>query len=495
MADNIQVTQGTGTTMATDDIAGVQYPRVKVSWGVDGSAVDASASNPFPVQGTVTANAGTGSFTVAQATAANLNATVVGTGTFAVQAAQSGTWNIGNVTGTVSLPTGAATAAKQPALGTAGTPSADVLTVQGAAAMTALKVDGSAVTQPVSDGNGSLTVDNAGTFAVQATQAGTWNINNVSGTISLPTGAATDSTVSTMSGKLPATLGQKTMANSMAVVVASDQSAVPVSGTVTANAGTGNFTVAQATAANLNATVVGTGTFAVQAAQSGTWNVNNITGTVSLPTGAATETTLSGMSGKLPTTLGQKTMANSLAVAIASDQGNVPVISNNSEVRISANFTRPADTTAYAAGDLVANSTSSGSVVPLSFTNAVRSAGDCVRIERVRIEKSGTSLTNASFRLHLFEASPTPTVGDNGVFNNAGVLASNNVLNYVGAFPVTMTNSGSDGATGFGVPATGAGVTCSPTSGTTLYGFLEATAAYTPANAEVFYVVIEGYRT
>jgi hypothetical protein len=38
-----------------------------------------------------------------------LNATVVGTGTFAVQAAQSGTWNINNVTGTVSLPTGAAT--------------------------------------------------------------------------------------------------------------------------------------------------------------------------------------------------------------------------------------------------------------------------------------------------------------------------------------------------------------------------------------------------
>ena len=48
------------------------------------------------------------------------------------------------------LPTGAATSAKQPALGTAGTASADVLTVQGIASMTALKVDGSAVTQPVS---------------------------------------------------------------------------------------------------------------------------------------------------------------------------------------------------------------------------------------------------------------------------------------------------------------------------------------------------------
>ncbi len=48
------------------------------------------------------------------------------------------------------LPTGASTSAKQPALGTSGTASADVITVQGIAGMTAVKVDGSAVTQPVS---------------------------------------------------------------------------------------------------------------------------------------------------------------------------------------------------------------------------------------------------------------------------------------------------------------------------------------------------------
>lgn len=183
------------------------------------------------------------------------------------------------------------------------------------------------------------------------------------------------------------------------------------------------------------------------------------------------------------------------------DQGDntwaekLSVVSNNSEVRIQATFTRPADTTAYAAGDLVANSTTAGSVIPLSFTNAVRTAGDCLRIERVRVEKSGASLTNAAFRLHLFELSPTPTVGDNGVFNNAGALATNNVLNHAGTFPVTMSWSGSDGAMGIGVPTTGAGATVSPTSGTTIFGLLEVTGAYTPASGEVFYVVIEGYRT
>jgi len=50
MADNISVTQGSGTTMATDDVSGVQYPRVKVSVGVDGAATDVSTSNPMPVE-------------------------------------------------------------------------------------------------------------------------------------------------------------------------------------------------------------------------------------------------------------------------------------------------------------------------------------------------------------------------------------------------------------------------------------------------------------
>lgn len=96
-----------------------------------------------------------------------------------VAATQSGTWNITNVSGTVTLPTGASTAAKQPALGTAGTASADVITVQGIASMTPLLVNGSGSTQPIS-----------GTVA--ATQSGTWNI----GTVTTVTGVTTVSTVS-----------------------------------------------------------------------------------------------------------------------------------------------------------------------------------------------------------------------------------------------------------------------------------------------------------
>ncbi len=63
----------------------------------------ASLINTVAVSGTVTANAGSGNFTVVQSTASALNATVVGTGTFAVQAAQSGTWNIGTVTAVTAI--------------------------------------------------------------------------------------------------------------------------------------------------------------------------------------------------------------------------------------------------------------------------------------------------------------------------------------------------------------------------------------------------------
>lgn len=136
MADNITLNAGSGgATIATDDDGTAQHQYVKVEFGADNTQTKVTTTSGLPV--------------------ANDSST------FAVSAAQSGTWNVTNVSGTVSLPTGAATAAKQPALGTAGTASADVITVQGIASMTALKVDGSAVTQPVSDAGGSLTVDNA----------------------------------------------------------------------------------------------------------------------------------------------------------------------------------------------------------------------------------------------------------------------------------------------------------------------------------------------
>ena len=188
------------------------------------------------------------------------------------------------------LPTGAATSAKQPALGTAGTASADVLSVQGIAGMTALTV------AQATAANLNATVVGTGTFAVQATQAGTWNINNISGTVSLPTGAATETTLSGLSAKF-GSLGQKAMAGSAPVVIASDQSAIPISGTVTttnsANGATGAAVPAQATyiGGNKSGNLAGLSLDA-----SGYLQVNVLAS--ALPTGAATSAIQTGGSQK-----------------------------------------------------------------------------------------------------------------------------------------------------------------------------------------------------
>ena len=50
MSDNTQLNPGTGgDVIATDDIGGVKFQRVKVNFGVDGAATDVSAVNPLPV--------------------------------------------------------------------------------------------------------------------------------------------------------------------------------------------------------------------------------------------------------------------------------------------------------------------------------------------------------------------------------------------------------------------------------------------------------------
>jgi hypothetical protein len=54
MADNtlLNPATSTGDTIATDDIGGVKYQRVKMTFGVDGAAVDVSSTAPVPVTST-----------------------------------------------------------------------------------------------------------------------------------------------------------------------------------------------------------------------------------------------------------------------------------------------------------------------------------------------------------------------------------------------------------------------------------------------------------
>lgn len=153
---------------------------------------------------------------------------------------------------------------------------------------------------------------------------------------------------------------------------------------------------------------------------------------------------------------------------------------------VSASVTRPADTTAYASGDLVANSTTAGSVVPLTFTlNNTSATGQAILL-RVRLAKTGTSTTNASFRLHLYQSTaPTCANGDNAAWS------TDQAANYLGNIDVATSFAFTDGAAGFGSAAAGAEMRIRTASGKVLYGLLEARGSYTPVSGEIFTATLE----
>ncbi|NBO19659.1 MAG: hypothetical protein EBV03_10650, partial [Proteobacteria bacterium] len=140
---------------------------------------------------------------------------------------------------------------------------------------------------------------------------------------------------------------------------------------------------------------------------------------------------------------------------------------------------------AYAFGDLVANSTTAGSVTP--FTIAAARANDVAgQVIRGVLMKSGSTTTNAIFRVHLFNASPAVANGDNGAFQSTLRAV------WLGAMDVTTGQVFSDGCAGVLVPTLGSSIPFTPASGTqNIFALIEARAAYTPGNAEVFSLELE----
>ncbi len=252
MPANFTTTPTSTTTLSTNQfpVSAVFVP------GTAGGDLTALQGGPASTDGNGYTSA---PVAVYQATGTNLHVVVDSgaiTASGTVTANQGGTWNLNNISGTISLPTGAATAAKQPALGTAGAASSDVLTVQGIAAMTPLKVDGSGVTQPVS---GTITADaGSGTFTVAGTVTanagtGTFTIQQTNITADYDTGAGTQNL--TMFGlALPASGGAVaggTSSNPLRIDP-TGTTTQPVSGTVTANAGSGTFNIQANASVNIN---------------------------------------------------------------------------------------------------------------------------------------------------------------------------------------------------------------------------------------------------
>jgi hypothetical protein len=202
------------------------------------------------------------------------------------------------------------------------------------------------------------------------------------------------------------------------------------------------------------------------------------------------------MADDLTTTTTVATIPNATKVKTfeTTSDGHKQAVQTSFFTRVSANFTRPADTTAYTSADLVANSTTAASVTALSWTAAEAyttqsAAGFAIR--RAKLKKSTTSTTNAAFRLHLYGTDPAASTGiangDNGAF-------SVNDASYLGWFDFPTMVGHRNFAVQIASPAVGAEIAHALSSGQTIYGLIEVRGAYTPGNAEVFTVELEIWR-
>jgi hypothetical protein len=150
-------------------------------------------------------------------------------------------------------------------------------------------------------------------------------------------------------------------------------------------------------------------------------------------------------------------------------------------------MTRPGDTNAYAAGDGVTTATSSASA--MSVTGAARVAAGSGIIFGGVLEKSTTSTTNASFRGWIYQDTPSAIPNDNAAFS-AATHADYQKL--VATFTCDFA-AGIVGSDGVRVPITleRTNAAFKLASGTSLIVILEARAAYTPGNAEVFRLALD----
>lgn len=93
----------------------------------------------------------------------------------------------------------------------------------------------------------------------------------------------------------------------------------------------------------------------------------------------------------------------------------LPVRGNDGIVTCSVDITRPADTTAYAVGDALSDSTSAPTVGGFTFANAVRASGKSCILSDIIITSSSSAATALQGEIYIFDTAVT-AVNDNAAF-------------------------------------------------------------------------------
>ena len=146
---------------------------------------------------------------------------------------------------------------------------------------------------------------------------------------------------------------------------------------------------------------------------------------------------------------------------------------------LTASFTRPANTDAYAVNDAVSNSTSAPTI--MTFANAARVNGGSGYLVKAEFCTDQAACT-ADFRLHLFSTTITP-VNDNAAYLSQWVNRSVRV-GHLDFLAVSQEGTGSTSAFCLwsGAPL----LYVCDAADTALYGLLETKSVFTPASGQNF---------
>lgn len=152
-------------------------------------------------------------------------------------------------------------------------------------------------------------------------------------------------------------------------------------------------------------------------------------------------------------------------------------------IRVSAEKTRPANLTAYTAGDVISESTSAGT--PWTFSSIVRrdAARGLITGALLQTDEQVTP----RLRLYLYSVTPTGALDDNGASTEPLYVDVGNFVGYI-SFDALDNSVGSESATS---QYTGDPLAFRCASGDdALYGVLVALDAFTPASAQKFTIVL-----
>lgn len=168
-------------------------------------------------------------------------------------------------------------------------------------------------------------------------------------------------------------------------------------------------------------------------------------------------------------------------------------------------LTRPANTTAYTAADSISDNATAGSVTALSATVSDTN-DDPVTVTEVLITSTDTGLAGKRIRAYLYNSDPTAS---SGVVNGDNAVFSNKRAGYVGSVSGVLETGFSDGTVGRLVPsyndtaaastanaAAGGFIVTKPTSGArTLFIQFQAIDGFTPsANSTTIIANARGFQ-